>query len=143
VISRQEVRDVDAASAGPPGGPGAAYDDGVLRILAVADGLPGVVLAGEIDEQNRAGLAAALDKLAAGHQQFYVDMAAVSYCDLAGLRAILRLGGDENREWPGQVVLHRLPGYLDKIIRIVGWDSYPGVSIRGVGRPAGEPPPLA
>jgi hypothetical protein len=136
-------------SAHPGQVPDAAYDDGVLLIVPVADGPPGVVLAGEIDEQNRAALAAALGNLAAGHRQFYVDMAAVSYCDLAGLRMIMRLGGGEDPSQPGplgqpgEVVLVRVPGYLQQIMRIVGWDRRPGISLRPPGRPAGKPPPLA
>ena len=141
-----------AGSAHPDQAPDVLYDDGVLLIVPVADGPPGVVLAGEIDEQNRAGLATALGKLAAGHRQFYVDMAAVSYCDLAGLRVILRLGGGEDPGQPGppgspgqpgQVVLVRVPGYLEKIIRIVGWDHRPDISLRPPARPAGGPPPFA
>ncbi len=141
--------------------PDAAYDDGVLLIVPVADGPPGVVLAGEIDEQNRAALAAALGQLAAGHRQFYVDMAAVSYCDLASLRVILRLGGGEDTGRPGplgqpgppgqpgqagqpgqlgDVVLTRVPGYLEKIIRIVGWDRRPDICLGPAARPPGAPP---
>jgi hypothetical protein len=69
-------------------------------------------------------------------------MGGVSYCDLAGLRAIVRVtgaddgargsnGGDSRR-----VVLHEVPPQLAAVLRIVGWDSTPGLA---VDQPPGSP----
>ncbi len=53
-------------------------------------------------------------------------MADVAYCDLAGLPAVLSLAAA-----PGvrQVVLRHLPGPLHAVLRILGWDAMPGVSM--------------
>ena len=53
----------------------------------------GLALAGEIDEFTYSPLVATLDELTRGQQEVHVDLADVAYCDLAGLRAIVRLAG--------------------------------------------------
>ena len=70
----------------------AVYDDGVLRITNTADP-PGLAIAGEIDESTYAGLIAALGKLTHGAAEVHVSLGGVSYCDLAGLRAIVCVTG--------------------------------------------------
>ena len=73
------------------------YDDGVMRVTRTADP-PGLAIAGEIDESTYLALLAALQELPDSPPELHLDMADVSYCDLAGLRAIVRLaspgGGD-------------------------------------------------
>src|SRR5580700_5519423 len=70
----------------------ALYDDGVLRITTTADPFA-LVIAGEIDESTYPGLVSALDKPADSPAEIHVSLAEVSYCDLAGLRAIVRITG--------------------------------------------------
>ena len=65
----------------------AVYDDGVLRITNTDDP-PGLAIAGEIDESTYAGLIGALGRFAHGSTEVHVSLGGVSYCDLAGLRAI-------------------------------------------------------
>jgi ABC-type transporter Mla MlaB component len=105
----------------------AVYDDGVLRITQ--SGPPPVLaLAGEIDEATFPGLLNALDQALDGQSEVHFDLAGVEYCDLAGLRAIICVagaGGDGRR----CVVLHRLPPELQTVLRIVGWDSTPGLTM--------------
>ena len=50
----------------------------------------------------------------------------MEYCDLAGLRAIIRLTGTAHAR---RVVLHDVPWRLQTVLRIVGWDSTPGLVI--------------
>jgi hypothetical protein len=129
----------------------AVYDDGVLRITNTDDP-PGLVIAGEIDESTYPGLMAALDRFADGPVEIHFRLAEVSYCDLAGLRAIVCLTGDTgngaNCNGGGstrRVVLHGVPAQLATVLRIVGWDSTPGLAVDqadpGVPppRPAGTP----
>lgn len=102
------------------------HDDGVLR-LARTDHPPGLVIAGEVDE---AGYPALIVALGAVRElaEVHVGMAEVSYCDLAGLRAIVLLADPG----PGQhrrVVLDQLPPQLLTVLRIVGWDTTPGLTI--------------
>jgi hypothetical protein len=68
----------------------AVFDDGVLRITRT--GSPHVLaFAGEIDESNYWGLVDTLAQIAAELSEIHLDLAGVGYCDLAGLRAIVRL----------------------------------------------------
>lgn len=105
------------------------YDDGVLRVTC-SGSPPVVALAGEIDESSYPGLVRSLEEAADGHTEIHVDFAAVEYCDLAGLRAIVCVTGADR---PGaarrRVVLHRLPPELQTVLRIVGWDSTPGLAV--------------
>jgi ABC-type transporter Mla MlaB component len=106
------------------------YDDGVLRITQ--SGPPPVVaLAGEIDEATFPGLLNALDQALDGQSEVHFDLAGVEYCDLAGLRAIICVtgGGPDGRDGWRRVVLHRLPPELQTVLRIVGWDSIPGLTM--------------
>jgi ABC-type transporter Mla MlaB component len=126
----------------------ALYDDGVLRITTTDDP-PGLAIAGEIDESTYPGLVGALDKLTDGPAEIHVSLAEVSYCDLAGLRAIVRItGAESNGGGSGaggsgnagnrRVVLHGVPRSLTAVLRIVGWDSIPGLAL---DQPDGIVPP--
>jgi ABC-type transporter Mla MlaB component len=121
----------------------AVYDDGVLRITNTDDP-PGLALAGEIDESTYDGLVGALGSVANGSADVHVSLAGVSYCDLAGLRAIVCVtgaghgnGGNGDRD-ARRVVLHEVPPQLATVLRIVGWDSTPGLA---VDQPPGSPDP--
>jgi anti-anti-sigma factor len=114
----------------------AVYDDGVLRITC--SGRPPVVaLAGEIDEATYPGLVDALAEAMEGQREVHFDLGRVRYCDLAGLRAIVCVtGADRGGRGGGRrVVLHQLPPELETVLRIVGWDSTPGL---GLGEPPGN-----
>jgi hypothetical protein len=49
----------------------------------------------------------------------------LEYCDLAGLRAMIQLAGGR----PRRLVLHGIPPRLQAVLRIVGWDSTPGLVV--------------
>jgi ABC-type transporter Mla MlaB component len=112
----------------------AVYDDGVLRITNTDDP-PGLAIAGEIDESTYDGLIGALGRLTHGPAEVHVSLGGVSYCDLAGLRAIVRVtgadgGAGRNDEGDARrVVLHEVPPQLAAVLRIVGWDSTPGLAV--------------
>jgi ABC-type transporter Mla MlaB component len=126
----------------------AVYDDGVLRIT-YGGNPPLLALAGEIDESTYPGLLGALKTAVDGQSEIHVSMAGVEYCDLAGLRAIVRLTvacGQDHANGPGRrrVVLHELPSQLRTVLRIVGWDAVPGLALAGqdpgrAAQPAGLP----
>ena len=110
------------------------HDDGILRITRGPG--PGLTLAGEIDEDTYPALEAVLAGFAAGAADLDLDLAGVAYCDLAGLRAMVRLAGA--RAGGGRrVILRNLPPGLRTVLEVVGWDSTPGVVIDppGAGRP--------
>lgn len=92
----------------------------------------GLVLAGDIDEWTYADLLAALADAAAGPGEIHINLAGVQYCDLAGLRAILRLGGASGQRMDQsgrRLILAQLPAHLKTVLRILGWDSAPGLVI--------------
>ena len=120
----------------PPrlGGDPPVYDDGVLRITRItgpglapgpAPGLGcGYALAGEIDESTVGGLAGKLAQIAEDLDEVHLDLGALDYSDLAGLRVIVQLAGPGRR-----VVLHRVPAHLRAVLGIVGWDGVPGLEL--------------
>jgi ABC-type transporter Mla MlaB component len=103
------------------------YDDGVLRMTATSRP-PGLVIAGEIDEGTHPALVGKLDELT-GPADIHINLAGVEYCDLAGLRAIIRLAGASGGHPGRRLVLHEVPQHLRTVLAIVGWDSTPGLVI--------------
>ena len=104
---------------------------------------------GEIDESTYPGLVGALKESADGHTEIHVSLAEVDYCDLAGLRAIILLTGTDsygdNGERPPEQASGAARGalQLQTVLRIVGWDSVPGLALDGQQggsqpRPAGR-----
>lgn len=113
------------------------YDDGVLRV-GRAGSPPVLVITGEIDESNYPGLVGALERLTSGVGEVHVDLAGVAFCDLAGLRAIVRLA-EPGRDCSGgrRLVLHQVPRQVRKMLQIVGWDATPGLVLEpGTPSPA-------
>jgi ABC-type transporter Mla MlaB component len=111
---------------GEPGpGSGLVLDDGTLRITWCSGEPPIMVLAGEVDEASYPGLVAALTGAAAHYDEIHLDLAGLGYCDLAGLRAIMRLAGPDAAGGGAvkQVVLHRVPDSVRTVLHIVGWDA--------------------
>ena len=86
VVLRTRSLDASAGSASAR----VSYDIPALQI-AVSGSV--VKLAGEIDLSSREVLAAQLRMLAASEPQLHVDLAQVTFCDVAGLWAILCAGG--------------------------------------------------
>lgn len=120
------------------------FDDGVAKITSSGNP-PLLALVGEIDEGVSAGFAAALEQAAAGYPEIHVTMAGLSYCDLAGLRAIVRLTQDRTgaaETGRRRVVLYDVPPQVRAVLRIVGWDRLPGLTLGG-RRPAGTIQPAA
>jgi anti-anti-sigma factor len=103
------------------------YDDGALRISRTSDGR--LVLAGEIDEETYPALVRCLSEAAVGAAELHLDLSAVRYCDLAGLRALIGLTDVGRR----RVVLTGMPAQLDTVLTILGWDSVPGLSVQRPG----------
>jgi anti-anti-sigma regulatory factor len=104
-------------------------DNDVLRITSTSNP-PGLTITGEIDESSYPVL---LDSLAAaaGHLEIHIDLSGVTYCDLAGLRAIICLTEPSSRRLPARrVVLHAVPQRFREVLQILGWDAIPGIYLR-------------
>ena len=91
---------------------------------------PVLQLAGDIDDWTYPYLTEVLARASqAGERRIQVDLLDVRYCDVAGLRAIISLasGKGYGRGAIDQIVLAPLPGFLQRLLRILGWDAAPGV----------------
>lgn len=95
---------------------------------------PTLHLAGDIDEWTFPDLTKILARAAAARApRIHVDLADVQYCDVAGLRAIISLvsGQGEGRAAVDEIVFTHLPGPLQRVLSILGWDAAPGVILDG------------
>jgi ABC-type transporter Mla MlaB component len=116
------------------GGSGLVLDDGTLWIAWRGRQPPTLALAGEVDESSYPGLVAALAGAAGEGGELHLDLAGLDYCDLAGLRAMVRLASpDDGAATPAvkRVVLHQVPASLRTVLHIVGWDATPGLTVAG------------
>ena len=98
---------------------------------------PTLFLAGEIDESTYPDLLDVLKLTAATrHHRLRGDMAEVVYCDLAGLRAIISLApaGRAGSARVDQLFIQCLPEQLRTVIRVLGWDTTPGLFLTDVRR---------
>jgi anti-anti-sigma regulatory factor len=105
------------------------FDDGVLRIARMKPPPDGLVLAGEADESGYQPLVEALARLAgcdgAGPAEIHLELSGLEFCDAAALRAMIAPAEDGGR----RVVLHGPAPALRALIRIVGWDELPGLTV--------------
>jgi anti-anti-sigma factor len=105
-----------------------AYDNGVLRITETARPA-GLEIAGEIDEATYPALVTSLHDIAERHHEFHLDLSGVSYCDLAGLRAIVRLADHGGAGPLRHVRLHNVPHHMRVALAVTGWDALPGLAV--------------
>ena len=83
-----------------------------------------LALKGDIDEESYPALIEALSRLPRDNAGLHVNLSAVTFCDLAGLRAIVGLAGART-----PVILHGVPSPLRTVMKILGWDEEPGLVI--------------
>jgi ABC-type transporter Mla MlaB component len=62
-----------------------------MSAVSVSRSWQGLAVTGEIDESSFRFFAEALDALAGGMSPFHIDLAGVQFCDIAGLRLMVRL----------------------------------------------------
>ena len=119
-----------------------AYYDGVLRVIW-AGHPPVVLIAGEMDASRCCGLVSSLEGLADHEGGVHVNLAELAFCDLAGLRAILRLArtGRAGEDHGGRrLILHDVPPYLRRMLEILGWDCTPGLIMNEPAQQTASPP---
>lgn len=129
----EELADIEEMHSGIVG-PNPMYTDGALRISRLVQP-PGLRLTGDIDASNVTAVADALAKAMQGEGDVHLDLSGLTFCDVGGMRAIVsaaeRLGGTR------RLVLRGLPSHLQHVIRVIGWDELPGLTI--VARDAATP----
>ena len=79
-----------------------------------------LALEGDIDEETYPALIEALSHIPRDEASLHADLSAVSFCDVAGLRAIVRLADIR------PVILQGVPEPLLTVMKILGWDRNPG-----------------
>lgn len=108
------------------------FDNGSFSIARRSDPLQ-LVLAGELDFPCIPQLTAALLDADDGSGVRHVDLADVYFCDLAALRTIIGLSQHSDNQQPPRrkrpVVLYNVPDHIERILRILGWDTAPGLTI--------------
>jgi anti-anti-sigma factor len=125
---------------GMPGGPAVAsaaagretsprqpvFESAMLQVTRTLEP-PGLSLVGEIDASNLDAVTDSLAGALAGTRDLHVDLSGVSFCDLAGMRAILRtaqmLGAGQ------RLVLQDVPRILERAMEIIGWAEMPNLMI--------------
>ncbi|MFB4306545.1 STAS domain-containing protein [Actinomadura sp. GTD37] len=124
---------------GGDGGPGAGeraaprfdvveHDTALLHIAAAASA-PWLRMSGEIDVSNAPGVAAALHAARARVAgDVHVDLAALAFMDVAGLRAFTAAARDLD-EHGRLLVLHAVSPHIDRLFRLIGWHTTPGMAI--------------
>ena len=70
-----------------------------------------------------------LHDMAERHHEFHLDLSGVSYCDLAGLRAIVRLADQSATGAVRHVLLHNVPHHMRVALAVTGWDALPGLTV--------------
>ncbi|MDL4819835.1 STAS domain-containing protein [Actinomadura opuntiae] len=109
-------------------------DTPLLRIEGAADA-PWLRVSGEVDVSNAGDLKRALRAARARVDgDLHLDLAAVDFIDVAGLRAFT-LAARDLSERGGLLVLHSLSAHIDKLVRLIGWDAVPGLELHCRPRP--------
>lgn len=103
------------------------FDNGTLRISPTFTP-PGLALSGAIDESTYPGLKDALRSVGARTGHLCLDLAGLTFCDMAGLRALIG-AGQSVTGMDRQVILRDMPEYMALMMRIAGWDELPGVYV--------------
>jgi anti-anti-sigma factor len=96
-----------------------------LDVVSLTD-RPGLRLVGEVDAATGPVLAAALEPLVDHHTDIHLDLAELSFIDVAGVTALVTVAGRCGP--PGRLILHRPPGHLPRMIELL-WGRLPGIEM--------------
>jgi anti-anti-sigma factor len=114
-------------------------DTPLLRVEG-ATGTPWLRTAGEVDVSNTTELKRALRSAHARvNGDLHLDLAAVDFIDVAGLRALALAARDLN-ERGHLLVLHAVTPHIGRLVRLIGWDAAPGLELHCGARPPAGPP---
>jgi anti-anti-sigma factor len=104
------------------------FDGALLRIRRTAEP-PGIELDGEVDANGLGELTRALSAAVLRERgDVHVDMAKITFMDLSGLRALVDTASA--LEAGRFLVLGHVPEHVAQLIRLIGWDTAPGLRVR-------------
>ncbi|MFF3464612.1 STAS domain-containing protein [Streptomyces sp. NPDC002619] len=87
----------------------------------------GLRFEGEIDLCSRDLLAAALDEAVQfGNGDLHIDLAGVTFIDVAGIRLMTTVAKTLSRDGR-RLLLHATPPGARKVIHLLGWETAPGL----------------
>ena len=87
----------------------------------------GLRFAGEIDSSNSASLAHSIRDGFPDGGNPHLDMSAVSFSDISGIRVLLELAGEIGPE--RRLLVHGLPAQLEVVMKVTGWADLPGLEL--------------
>jgi anti-anti-sigma factor len=103
--------------------------DTALLHIAAAAASPWLRMSGEIDVSNAPSVAAALHSAQARLAgDVHVDLSALAFMDVAGLRAF-SVAARDMHEHGRLIVLHTVSPHIDRLFRLIGWHTTPGLAI--------------
>ncbi|MFC4585678.1 STAS domain-containing protein [Sphaerisporangium corydalis] len=104
-------------------------DGASLSVRRIADP-PGLRVGGEVDTTTAGEFGEALAAVVrCCDGDVRVDLAGVTFIDLAGLRVLADTAAELG---PGRaLVLGPMAGHVEHLIRLVGWDTAPGLRLAG------------
>lgn len=91
----------------------------------------GLVVSGEIDASNVNLLETALNHPVLAPSNLHVDLSQLTFCDLAGLRALVRAA--QNLGSGRCLVVHGMPLQLRRVMELVGWSDLPNLLVLSGG----------
>ena len=104
------------------------HDTALLRVAA-SSSAPWLQMTGEIDVSNARDLAGALGAARVRIPgDVHVDLAGIDFVDVAGLRAFT-LAARELHARDRMLVLHSVPSHIERLFRLIGWSTTPGLQI--------------
>ncbi len=112
------------------------YASDSLRITRLPAGL-GLAVHGAVDLSNAEVVSAALLDEARRGSDVRIDLSGLAFCDLSGLRALVRVTGE--LESGHAVVVTGMPAHLSRAMEMVGWAELPNFRIEASHPPGGEP----
>ncbi|MFD9396541.1 MEDS domain-containing protein [Streptomyces sp. NPDC060000] len=108
------------------------YASSVLRLVpSLRNGQRSLRVVGDVDYQAAPALACALEEALGWPGDITIDMSALEFIDLAGVRALVRTA----ERLPAGRRLHvvDLEPMLSEVIHVVGWDQIPSLTVTARG----------
>jgi anti-anti-sigma factor len=88
----------------------------------------GLKLTGEIDASNVHLVRSALLEHR-GDGPLHLDLSAVTFCDVGGVRAIVSYAGSRDCDY--KLFLHGVPAQMEKLMNVMGWAELTGLEFCG------------
>lgn len=107
----------------------------LLKIELIQGAPPALRIGGEIDLSTAGQLRTALEKACAAAPDVVVDLAGVTFLDVAGLRALLEVAESRNGAGPLTLVNASRVKWLLELVGLSGWAS---IDIRDAGDARGR-----